>query len=671
MKFGLISLIVLSAKFVCAADSYLEGVKRSELFEITDFKVPKFSITIPEEQYVALKQSVNKNSNDNTAPIDSDDPCASVKATRKLVESLGVNIEQLAGGGAAAGNDGAAAAFMQNAGIDADTAAAYMQQMQNGDIASDPEALMEQMKNAGIDPETAAAYLQQMQNAKKEEKPKEYDTKPPIYQFKDAKLEFTLDDSHAKSFDNVKFEISGSSSLFNYKSSFRIGIKESENLYGVNDILLKSDIVDGSMLTTKLVSDLRLKLKIDAPQVNFAELYINDTFMGLYVMTDMFKKQWASEIYGVNEVKNLYKCNENGALTYVDSYNGCVNEDKSADKSEWEKLLKILDAATSEKDIENIIDVDSYLLNAAIDYLNGSVDHYTAGAFHNFYMFKPSDNSKWKYIPYDFDNDLYSYSYDKERLICQTSVDYNQFFGNKAKLNQLLIFSNMERFEKIINELVETVWNPLNLYSRIDSLKTFISPYIKKDRTVGENGHVPGYINGDAQYINHENTFEEWSNYVEFASSTGFGCGLKRWIVEKYRYVCDKNIKCEVSKEFVESIKYDTTFLDQVSTENAEEMHKEHIASGTGDGNAGIGDSQANLSMEEQYNIFKVCDGVDLFYVMANYYGWDTSKMVIDPETGLAVLPNSEASSEKENTENKASDKEEKENDAKHHEYLI
>jgi len=669
MKFGLISLIVLSAKFVCAADSYLEGVKRSELFEITDFKVPKFSITIPEEQYVALKQSVNKNSNDNTAPIDSDDPCASVKATRKLVESLGVNIEQLAGGGAAAGNDGAAAAFMQNAGIDADTAAAYMQQMQNGDIASDPEALMEQMKNAGIDPETAAAYLQQMQNAKKEEKPKEYDTKPPIYQFKDAKLEFTLDDSHAKSFDNVKFEISGSSSLFNYKSSFRIGIKESENLYGVNDILLKSDIVDGSMLTTKLVSDLRLKNDMEVPQANYAELFINGQYMGLYVMTESFKKHWAMNKYGLEEVNNLYKC-DNGKLTYVDGYNGCTNENEKADKLEWETFLKTLDAAKTEKDIETIFDIEGYLKNAAFDYLNGSIDHYTAGAYHNFYMFKASETAKWQYIPYDFDNDLYAFNYENNSLTCNTGIDYTKYFDKNAKLNQLLIFSNPQRFEKMVRELTETLWNPVDLYQRIDQLKEFLTPYMKKDRAIGENGHVAGFINEQAQYINHENTFDEWSHYVEYASSTTFGCGLKRWIVEKYRFVCDNHAQCDTEKvAFAKSVQYDSSFVDQVSKEN--EKIEAHHGAGTGNGNAGIGDSQAKLTMEEQYNVFKVCDSVDIFYVMANYYGWDTSKMVIDPETGLAVLPNSEASSEKENTENKASDKEEKENDAKHHEYLI
>jgi len=944
MKFGLISLLVLSLNYANAVDPYLKGVKRSELFELTDFKVPKFDITITDEEFAALKQSVNTNSNSN---IDDTDPCAAVKATRKLLENIGVDIEEMGrhpnspDSPATASSkehidvspkdDGAQdpmtsiikmlqdnkivseamATFkkmMDKGKFDPSRVISFMKMMQNGRI--DPEVIADDMKkqnvppkvielvkkiieygnekreqhhqqvtsfikmfqdskivadtmtklkkfmeknkidpsgitnamkilqNGGVDPKDAEAFLQKMKlhpkvsefimkivntlhattggskedkadailkmlkdnnvdaetmatfkammedgridinnastilkmtqsgavnpdvilsymgnlgiepevveifkkvmssggkketAANKEEqttsllkalkemnmddetvatfkrlieegkvdpsgtlsfvkmlqsgsvdpesaaaymknlnldpevneiflklmnnnaKPKEYEERPSIYEVY-GKLVFTLDDDHVQSFDKVKFGISGASSLFNYKSSFKINIKEKKELYGVKNLKLRADITDGSMLTTKLITDLRLKNNMIVPQSNFAELYINGKYMGLYVMTESLKKQWAMKKFGVEEVNNLYKC-DNGKLTYIDSYNGCTNDNDKADKLEWEKFLKTLDAAKTEKDIEGIFNVESYLQNAAFDYLNGSIDHYTAGAYHNFYMFKSSETAKWEYIPYDFDSDLYAFNYEDKTLTCNTGIDYTKYFEKNAKLNQLLIYSNPERFEKMVKQLIETLWNPTDLFERIDQLKKFLTPYMKKDRAFGENGHVASFLNENARYVNHENTFEEWSNYVEYTSSTTFGCGLKRWIVEKFKYVCDHHsLQCDADQvAFVKSIDYDATFIDQVSSEN--EKVDERMSSGTGNGNAGIGDSQASLNMEEQYNIFKRCDSVDIFYVMANYYGWDYSKMIIDPETGLAIPPTSDKINNNSTSEAKA-----------------
>jgi len=367
-------------------------------------------------------------------------------------------------------------------------------------------------------------------------------------------------------FDKITFSLGGQSSRYFTKPGYNIKIKDGKDLFGRRQLKLRSDVVEASYMRTKLVSDIHQRLGLPGIAANYATLYINNEYMGLFIITDSYKKSWVEFEYGEKNTTSLYKCDYlYSFLSSQSSSYSCINaNDKATDNSEFQNFLKTLDAAQSAADIEDIFDVDQFLTEMALEYLLGAWDHYIFYG-HNYFMYKPK-GGKWTYLSHDFDLDL-GQSIDKvimdviivdlpERME-KLNLDYpNYSYGDWIKhqhLTDILIFKNPERFETILKNVVKKAFNPTVLYPHIDELKEFIRPYVKKDKTPNSKGVLPGVINTAA---NDYYSYEQWEANTEFTSVKEvqyFGYGIKYWILAKYRNVCQtfKDLEC------------DETFLDE------------------------------------------------------------------------------------------------------------
>ncbi|ORX64324.1 coth-domain-containing protein, partial [Anaeromyces robustus] len=165
---------------------------------------------------------------------------------------------------------------------------------------------------------------------------------------------------------------------------------------------LRPDTVDPTLLRTKLVSDIHNRLGIPSLSANYITLYINNEYIGLYVLTDLFKLSWVEFEYGEKDTTSLYKCEHSYLTSGVDN---CKNEndDIQGDIMEWNEFIETLDNANSASDIEDIFDIDQFLTEMAIEFLTGGWDHYQND--HNYIIFKPK-NGKWLYLSHDFDLDI-------------------------------------------------------------------------------------------------------------------------------------------------------------------------------------------------------------------------------------------------------------------------
>ncbi|ORX85026.1 hypothetical protein BCR32DRAFT_192540, partial [Anaeromyces robustus] len=288
---------------------------------------------------------------------------------------------------------------------------------------------------------------------------------------------------------------------------------------------LRPDTVDPTLLRTKLVSDIHNRLGVPSLSANYITLYINDEYMGLYVLTDLFKLSWVEFEYGEKDTTSLYKC-EGSRLTGNDSF--CENEnDDILDTLEWDEFINTLNNANSASDIEDIFDIDQFLTEMAIEFLTGGWDHYQNG--HNYFIFKPK-NAKWLYLSHDFDLDISGRKMHPVYTI-------EEFMSN-SHLTNILIFQDPTRFNKILQNVITKVFNPDILFPHIDELKALIKPYIEKDRIYDENGHYPGRFN---PYVKDYSTIKEWEANSEFTTVSSYlyySFGIKYWILIRYRYIC-------------------------------------------------------------------------------------------------------------------------------------
>jgi len=312
-----------------------------------------------------------------------------------------------------------------------------------------------------------------------------------------------------------------------------------------------------------LLSDIHNVLGLKSLSSNFAILYINDEYFGLYIMSDKYKTSWIEKVYGEKKTKSLYKCESNLEADYI--YNYFKNEnDDITDLTEINELLVKFDEAQSAADIENIFEVDHFLNEIALEYLTGSWDNFNNA--NNYYLYK-QPNGKWIYLTYDYDNSFganldsfycgFIYTDFPERMNQCVNNDYpnnsiKEYFkpvyrDNVWHIIDILVLKDSSRFVQILSNIVEKVFNPANLYPRIDELKEFIKPYVKKEKIRNDKGIYPGGYNLKTKFIN---SYEEWEANSEFTKvNTLWGhnaYGIKYWILAKYRNVCETySLECD------------------------------------------------------------------------------------------------------------------------------
>lgn len=275
--------------------------------------------------------------------------------------------------------------------------------------------------------------------------------------------------------------------------------------------------------------------------------------MGFYVLLDAFKPSWVERVYGEKDTTSLIQCKPmNNFLTYKYSINGCVNENENVtDKTEWADLLTTFDNAQTPEDLEDILDIDIFLKNMAYEFLVGSWDHYLNYG-HNFYLYKPQ-GGKWQVLLYDFDTefgiDCTQGIGGPTTIITDFNFAHYKFddWHGDRHLVDILISQNTTRFDNILKQQVKEVFNPSILFPHIDALKEFIRPYVIEDYTPDENGKYPGRINERAK---NTYTLAHWEANIEYttvkSAYQNSAYGIKMWILEKYRAVCEQyNIDCD------------------------------------------------------------------------------------------------------------------------------
>ncbi|OUM58852.1 hypothetical protein PIROE2DRAFT_15781 [Piromyces sp. E2] len=374
------------------------------------------------------------------------------------------------------------------------------------------------------------------------------------FETKNGTMTFEINGTVEK-YDKITLKLGGSSSRKYAKSGYNIKIRGKQDLHGLTQIKIRPDARKATFLRKKLASDILKRLGLPTVSANYVTLYINNEYMGLYLLLDAIKKSWIKSVYDEEKTTSLYECtNVNNDLSVKGSLKKCNNDNEEiTDKTELLELLTAFDNAKSAEDLENIFDIDLFLTEMAYEFLSGSWDHYLLYG-HNFFLYKPKDD-KWKMILNDFDGD---FGQDVKtgalglsfRSLPTNSTDYPSFtFSEWAHsprhLVDILIFKDSTRFDNILKKFVIDVFNPATLFPHIDELKKFIKPYVELDKIPNENGKYPGRNNeGIDDY-----TLAQWDANCEFTTIKTEGdtaYGLKYWILAKYRSICKNyNMDCD------------------------------------------------------------------------------------------------------------------------------
>ncbi len=198
------------------------------------------------------------------------------------------------------------------------------------------------------------------------------------------------------------------------KKPFRIKLNEfvkGQKVEGIGAFNLSNGLNDPSLVREPLYYEMATALGLKAPRTNYAALYVNDEYIGLYILGEVVNSDFLKNYFGSKEdTGNLYKGNI--GASFAD-----LGDDKAKYKEVWEKqtneeaddwadlieLCKIIDttpAAQLKAKLEPLMDIDSVLTALALDNATVNLDSYV-GLNQNFNIYRRPSDKRWVWIVWD------------------------------------------------------------------------------------------------------------------------------------------------------------------------------------------------------------------------------------------------------------------------------
>ncbi|MFM7758957.1 MAG: CotH kinase family protein, partial [Crocinitomicaceae bacterium] len=215
-------------------------------------------------------------------------------------------------------------------------------------------------------------------------------------------------------FDSVGVKYKGNSSYNanNEKNPLHIELNhfKSQNYMGYKDIKLSNGWRDPSFVREALTYKI-LQNYMHAPKANFAQVYVNGLYIGLYTNTEAVNKGFLESHFLSNDHTFVYA--DLGGCNLV--FNGNDSTQYYAPytlKSEYgyTDLKNLCDSLQNNiAGIENILDVDRALWMFAITNAFVILDSYIGGPQHNFYLYE-DHNGRFNSIVWDLNGSFGTFS---------------------------------------------------------------------------------------------------------------------------------------------------------------------------------------------------------------------------------------------------------------------
>lgn len=205
-------------------------------------------------------------------------------------------------------------------------------------------------------------------------------------------------------FDSVGVKYKGNSSYSATYSKNPLHIEldtyKSQNYQGYKDVKLGNGYADPSMIREVLAYDL-LNKYMHSPKSNFAKVYINGAYYGVYSNTENIGKKFYSDHF-YSSGNTAYKCNPflnpgpatKSNLKYINNDSSSYfNFYELRTNTGWNELVRLCDTVTNHGNrLEHSIDVDKAIWMLAFNASLVNLDSYSGAFCQNYYLYK--DNNK-------------------------------------------------------------------------------------------------------------------------------------------------------------------------------------------------------------------------------------------------------------------------------------
>lgn len=302
-------------------------------------------------------------------------------------------------------------------------------------------------------------------------------------------------------FDSIGVRFKGNSSYNSYpgvKKSFKLDMDkyvEGQEIYGLDKLNLNNAFMDPSFVRERCCYELCEATGLATVRTNYAALYINDTYWGLYTLVEQVDQEFLESRLGATENGNLWKGDPKGTLEYLgpneSSYYSSYELENHEDENDWSALVELTDRINNTPSGEMIdslhvvLDVNSAMAMLAVDVLTVNLDSYI-GRCCNYYVYHRDVDDRMVLINWDVNEawgvfNMWNYTTTQLKQLDPfwTNPMYNE---NRPLAEELW---GVAAYEEIylghLKRLMATAADPDFLLARMETLRDLIRPYVYSD----------------------------------------------------------------------------------------------------------------------------------------------------------------------------------------------
>jgi len=281
---------------------------------------------------------------------------------------------------------------------------------------------------------------------------------------------------------DVELRIRGDSSRDYPKKSLKARFNDNPFITGESVLNFNAEYHDLSYMHSFLCSALFEKAGIASPHMEHVRLYLNDNFLGLYLMTENIDENFLSD-NGWDPSGNLYKATLDGAcLSIYDNifYHWELKSGEDPYRDELSNLINELNGVLNDNYIsflQSNFHYSNLISFLAMNMLLSNGSTY----YHNYFLFQNVyGGEKWEFVPWDLDRTFSDYGiyYRHNRSSGPWTPD-NPIL-EKSLINEVSFSDIKDRIE----QLQTTFFQNEFLFPIIDSLQYELTTSVLEDRQI-------------------------------------------------------------------------------------------------------------------------------------------------------------------------------------------
>jgi spore coat protein CotH len=248
--------------------------------------------------------------------------------------------------------------------------------------------------------------------------------------------------------------------------------KKGRKYHGLERLTLNNNIQDPSLVKQYLSYKLFRKAGLPAPRCNFARVYVNGQYLGVYTNVESIRKQFLKRAFNDSD---------------GDLYEGMINdfregmyetfEIKDGAGKKMKSIVRAVKALSKEGDdqlneLGQAIDIDQFINFWVLEIITGHWDGYN-GNLNNFFVYSSSEDKRLRFIPWGTDG---------------TWSMFNPFIGaktarmtNASSLLARTIYLHPETRKTYRTSLayhLEKTWNEEEILSDIKEIHTMVENHV-------------------------------------------------------------------------------------------------------------------------------------------------------------------------------------------------